>query len=286
METIPLAPAHGSSAVVVAHPGHEVRIHGWLERERPHVFILTDGSGHAGQPRIASTDRYLKKFGMRPARIYGRLTDREVYEAVLRRDFDLFVKLSEELAEALVADGVDCVVGDASEGYNTTHDICRLIIDTAVELTRRACGRAVASYDYPVVKRPDHCPEHLRTQAIWVHLDEVSFHRKLAAAFEFYPQLAKETQQALAGSGHASTIEHFKLNDDEHAATALSGLDMFRVECLRPISGAPPFEGDAPFYEQRGESKVADGLYRQVIRYREHIVPLTDALRENVERKV
>ncbi len=31
------------AASVVAHPGHEVRIHGWLERESPHVFILTDG---------------------------------------------------------------------------------------------------------------------------------------------------------------------------------------------------------------------------------------------------
>ncbi len=39
----------------------------WLERERPQVFILTDGSGRAGQPRIASTSRYLEKFDLRPA---------------------------------------------------------------------------------------------------------------------------------------------------------------------------------------------------------------------------
>src|SRR5207302_1404403 len=32
-----------TSALLVAHPGHELRVHGWLERERPLVFVLTDG---------------------------------------------------------------------------------------------------------------------------------------------------------------------------------------------------------------------------------------------------
>jgi hypothetical protein len=42
---------HDMAAVVVTHPGHEVRIHGWLERERSLVFVLTDGAGRAsGRP--------------------------------------------------------------------------------------------------------------------------------------------------------------------------------------------------------------------------------------------
>jgi len=275
-----------SAAVVVAHPGHEVRLHGWLERERPQVFILTDGSGRAGQPRIASTSRYLEKFGLRPARVYGRLTDLEVYAALLARDHGLLLSLCEELADAFVAGGVTRVVADASEGYNTTHDVCRLVADAAVELARRACGREVRSYDYPVVRRPDHCPEPRRAGAVWLHLDEETFGRKLSAAFEFYPELAAETREALGGRGHEAAVRHFDLHADEHAATDLSGLDMFRVECLRPVSaGDPPFDGEVPFYEQRGESKVAEGLYGRVIRYREHLAPLADALRRHVERK-
>ncbi|MCA1632583.1 MAG: hypothetical protein LC802_02420 [Acidobacteria bacterium] len=287
MQQTSQASGHVASAVVVAHPGHEVRIHGWLERERPSIFILTDGSGRVGEPRIASTSEYLKKFRMRPARIYGRLTDLEVYGAVLRRDFGLFVGLSEELAGALVAEGVGRVVGDASEGYNTTHDVCRLVLNAAVELARRAGGaREVESYDYPVVKRPDHCPEHLRALSLWLHLDEEAFQRKLAAAFEFYPQLAAETQEALSGRDLDGASRHFKLDGDEHAATDFRGLDVFRVECLRPVSAcAAPFEGESPYYERVGEGKVADGLYESVIRYREHLAPLADALRENVERK-
>ncbi|MDT7689595.1 MAG: hypothetical protein QOE46_2354 [Acidobacteriota bacterium] len=275
------------AAVVVAHPGHEVRIHGWLEQERPQVFVLTDGSGRAGQPRIASTAQYLKRFDMRPGCIFGRLTDMEVYRAVLARDFAPFVNLSEELAGALVRAGARLVAGDACEGYNTTHDIARLITNAAVEMTgRSASGGAIANYDFTVVNRPDHCPARLRASAVWLHLDNEAFARKLAAAFEFYPELAAETRDALAGRGDEATVEHFKLNGDEHAATDLSGMDMFRVECLRPIShGDAPFESAAPFYEQYGEGRVAEGLYERVIRYREHIRPLADALAENVERR-
>ena len=33
----------------VAHPGHELCVHGWLEIARPKVFVLTDGSGRSGR---------------------------------------------------------------------------------------------------------------------------------------------------------------------------------------------------------------------------------------------
>ena len=275
-----------TAAVIVAHPGHEVRIHGWLERERPLVFILTDGRGRVGQPRIASTTEYLKRFGMRQGCIYGRFTDAEIYRAVLRRDFGLFVGLSEELAGALVSSGVERVTGDASEGYNTTHDICRLLINAAVELAGRAGGRAIENFDFPIVNRPDQCPEHLRSRSVWLRLDDDAFKRKLSAAFEFYPELTAETRDALQGRGDQAVLDYFKL-DDEQSATGLSGLDMFRVECLRPVSAgdAAPFEGEVPFYEWHGENRVAAGLYDQVIRYREHLAPLAEALWANVARK-
>jgi hypothetical protein len=275
-----------TAAVVVAHPGHEARIHGWLERERPQVFVLTDGSGRAGEPRIAATAAYLKRFEMRPGCIFGRLTDAEVYRAVLARDFAPFVELCEELAGALVLAGARRVAGDASEGYNTTHDIARLITNAAVEMASRATGNRIANYDFTVVKRPDHCPTRLRPSAVWLHLDDEAFSRKIAAAFEFYPELAAETRDTLLGHEHEEIAERFKLNGDEHAATGLSGMDMFRVECLRPVSPSDaPFESCMPFYELCGERRVAAGLYEQVIRYREHIRPLADALAENVERR-
>jgi hypothetical protein len=275
-----------TAAVVVAHPGHEVRIHGWLERERPTVFVLTDGSGREGQPRIDSTREYLKRFGMRPGRVFARFTDAEVYRLVLARDFDPFLRLSEELAEAFVEAKVGRVAGDASEGYNTTHDIARLVTNAAVEMAGRASGHPVANYDFTLVKRPDHCPEPSRADAVWLRLDDEAFARKLGAAFEFYPELAAETRDTLRGGGDRVVVDYFKLDDDEHAATDLSGLDMFRVECLRPVKPDDrPFDSEKPYYERRGEERVAAGLYERVIRYREHMLPLAAALAEAVERK-
>jgi hypothetical protein len=77
------------------------------------------------------------------------------------------------------------------------------------------------------------------------------------------------------------------VNGDEHAGTKLQGLDMFRVECLRPAGlGEAPFEGQKPFYEVWREGKVKAGHYSQVIRYRDHLRPLEEALRENMEMKL
>ncbi|HST53001.1 MAG TPA: hypothetical protein VLJ61_13400 [Pyrinomonadaceae bacterium] len=276
-----------TSAIVVAHPGHEVRIHGFVERERPRVFVLTDGSGRMGSSRIDATARYLEKFGARRGTVFGRFADSEVYRRVLARDFDTFVSLAEELAESFASEGTGKVVGDATEGYNSTHDITRLVTNAAVEMASRARRATIANYDFPVVRRPDHCPAHLRERSVWLRLDDAALARKLAAAFEFFPELAAEVRDSMRGRGDQRVVEHFDLGCDEHAATDLSGLEMFRVECLRPVfRSEPPSDGRVPFYELQGEMRVAAGVYERVIRYREHLRPLADALAESVERKI
>ncbi len=73
----------GRAALVVAHPGHELRVHHWMERARPVVFVLTDGSGSAHSSRLASTTAVLEQAGARPGSIYGRLSDRDLYRALL-----------------------------------------------------------------------------------------------------------------------------------------------------------------------------------------------------------
>lgn len=268
-----------TAALVVAHPGHEARVHGWLERETPLVFVLTDGAGLEGRPRIGATTEYLKRFGIKHGRVFARFTDAEVYRLVLARDFGPFLRLSEELAEAFVEARVGRVAGDAAEGYTPSHDILRLVTNAAVELASRASGRAIANYDFTLVGRPDHCPEPLRARAVWLRLDDEAFARKLAAAFEFHPEIAAATRDELQGNGDETVADYFKLTGDEDAATDLSGLDMLRVECLRPVTRDDRrFDAERPFYERRGEEKMALGLYGEVIRYREHIRPLADAL--------
>lgn len=266
------------SALVVAHPGHQVRLHGWLEVARPHVFVLTDGSGHSGRPRLDATSRYLAGLGLRPGRVYGQHTDREMYRRLLDHDLGFFVGLADGLAEALSALRVRFVAGDAAEGYNSIHDVCRLVTDAAVEMLRRREGVEAASFDYPVINPPDDCPEELLGESVWLRLDEETFSRKLRAARDYYPELLEEVRASLVGGGDGPMRDYLSLT----GAGARGGIEAFRVECLRPVRAGRGGDSEKPFYELHGERQVRAGLYDHVIRYREHIAPVAERLRRHV----
>lgn len=268
MMSCSLAPAAQAStplsALVIAHPGHELRIYGWLERERPDVFILTDGSGHGGVSRVPSSARVLDRAGARPGPIFGRFSDRELYRLLLAGEVEIFARLTLELAGALAELGVTQVASDALEGYNPSHDLCRVVTDAAAALASRRTGQPIAVYDFPLEAPPDHCPEPLRSGAFRIELRGRDLERKLEAA-RGYPEMAFEVERNL----------------EAHGAGA------FAVECLRPVASLEETDSDLeslfpepPYYERYGERQVEEGHYESVLRFREHFLPIARALRE------
>ena len=303
------SPRSGRAALVVAHPSHELRIHGWLEQTRPYVCILTDGGGRSGEPRLSRTSEVLDRAGATRGKIYGRLTDLEVYAAILNGDSELFAGLVEELCEAFVAEQIEYVVGDAAEGYSVAHDICRTMIGAAVELAEKRYGHTVENFDFPVVGRPEESPSDA---AITLHLDDDAFARKINAALAYTPKLARDVEAALGGEPFQG-VRRFSEPQlagevDVEVSVSLLGalephpklkarladiiegvpLDVFRVECLRPVSNESGHDwtnGDPLFYELYGEKLVAAGRYQQVIRFREHMLPLARAIGATIERE-
>jgi hypothetical protein len=301
--------SQGRAALIVAHPSHELRVHGWLELVRPRVFIWTDGAGRSGESRLNWTTTILAQAGATPGGIYGRLSDRDVYAAVLERNYDGFINLIEELSAELLREQIEYVAGDAVEGHNVTHEVGRLMTGAAVEIASRRRGRAIGNYDFIVVGRPDDCPAGLRSKALRLHLNDDAFKRKLAAARSHHPKLAADVNAALSGEPF-SPVKRF--TEPELAAAAsgelgdfarlreypelaarildlLNGvnLESFREEYLRPVDNRAGTNGlpeAPPFYEAYGEKLVAAGHYQQVIRYREHLSPLAEALWNHVER--
>ena len=85
----------------VAHPGHELCVHGWLSGTQPKVFVLTDGSGHVKQSRLGSTSRVLAQVGAQRGSIYGRFTDAGLYELILRQEFQPLLRIVDEFADAI-----------------------------------------------------------------------------------------------------------------------------------------------------------------------------------------
>jgi hypothetical protein len=262
---VPLSPSprfdlpEGKAALVVAHPGHELRVHAWLEAARPLVFVLTDGSGHTGRGRLDSTSAVLERAGARRGVLYGRLTDRALYGALLAGEHVLFDALADELAEALGEAGVATVAGDAIEGFNPGHDACRLVLNAALERLAARGGPVVRNYEFPLDAPPDDGAPG--TGDLCLELDEAALERKLAAA-RGYPEMAYEVEKALARFGDRS----------------------FRVEVLRAVTyGLDVAEiaarfSDPPYYETYGEEQVAKGIYREVLRFRDHVAPLVRAL--------
>ena len=298
------------AALVVAHPSHELRVHGWLQQTRPYVCVLTDGGGRAGDARLPRTSEVLSRVGATQGTIYGRLADLEVYAAILDQDADLFAGLTEELARAFAEEKIDYVVGDAAEGYSVAHDICRIMIGAAVELAETRHDHKVKNFAFAVVGSPDDCANTLRHDAIWLRLDDEAFANKVKAALAYTPKLALDVQEALDGAPFQG-IRRFsepKLAgevDVEVSASMLQELDSrpelkarlrdiiegvpldaFRTECLRPVgnrAGADWANDEPQFYELYGEKLVAAGHYEKVIRYREHMLPLAEAMRKKLE---
>jgi hypothetical protein len=250
------SPLPNTTALVVAHPGHELRVYHWLEKHHPLYCCLTDGSGGGGgaTSRLSSTTRLLQTVGASVGPIYGRYPDTLVYRLLLDGCVGVFVALAEELAAALATANVDCVAGDAAEGFNPAHDVCRLIVDGAVELLRRRTGRAVRNFEFLLDGPPD--VDH--SESVVVRLDEAALERKLAAARD-YTEMRHEVDAALGRYGRQA----------------------FAMECLRPAATASPtfrFEQELPDYERYGEQRVKEGRYFEIIRYRDHVRPVAMAI--------
>lgn len=252
------------AALVIAHPGHELCIYGWLKLVRPRVFILTDGSGHSGSSRLSRTSGVLTGIGAEPGSFYGRFSDIAIYDALLNHQIDLFLDLARELAAQITSEKINCVVGDAREGYNPTHDVCRLVIDAAVEMARQTNGHEISNLQFSVTGRPNACPTGPQTQPICLNLDESMFEQKLVAARN-YPELRDELESLIRSHSEES----------------------FRNEYLYPVNdddnGVGPDLSDI-FYEKYGEARVKEGYYKQVIRYHEHVLPLALSLKQAAKK--
>lgn len=238
----------------VAHPGHELLLHGWISRNKPVVHVLTDGTGHSSG-RLASTAELLRGAGARAGAIFGRLSDREAYDMILERNTALLFSLVGELADDLERHQPSILVSDSAEGYNPVHDLCRLIAGAAIA----KAGVDTKQYEFAVVNHP----QALDAAAIVVELNDAEY--------------AVKMERARRQAGALIDIDDLL---KKH------GADAYRRETLHPVADwAAIDESATPLYERFGEERVAAHRYANVIRLREHMLPLRDALYAEVEKR-
>ncbi len=170
--------ASKKAALFIAHPGHVLRAYRWLEIAKPLVFVMDPDGSAPNRPasRLPSTTTVLENVGGCQGAIYGRWTDARVYEAILNKEVDrIRDRHVQEMADELVAQEIEYIAGDAAEGYQCTHELCRYMLNTAVALAEQKTGRKIPNYDFLLFGAPDTCPDALRDRAIRIDLDDAAF---------------------------------------------------------------------------------------------------------------
>jgi hypothetical protein len=242
------AAADARTLLLHAHPGHELRLFGWMERHKPTVFLMTDGSG-SGASRTSHSLHTTKSAGARPGGIFGLASDRKWYAAILSADLTMFETVIGALVDAAIADRATLIVSDAVDGYNPMHDLCE-VVAAAAAMRLRGRGQDVSHLVARAVAGGD--DENIVTE---IKLDSEALQRKQMAVVAYTP-LAEEVQSLLAEEPEALTREHLRRPTFKWGAHA------------------------SPSWEKVGASRVAASKYAQRIEYERHVRPLALALLE------
>jgi hypothetical protein len=261
------------SLLVISHPGHELRLYGWIDRVRPLICILTDGSGGDGAPRLDKTLHVLHALRAEIGPICGELSDRRIYEEILHHKHDLFDILCERLARLITARDIDIVVSDAAEGYNPTHDLCEVLVQAALAIANGKKNRPTRHYTFPLMGDPRQPPAdgygvQIASRATTCHTVELTpsqFKRKLETIRNYADSAGGKLREEVEDAFHAYGEHAFACEYLFDAPASKQALEL-------------SFAQAKPFYEIYGEKQVAAGRYPCVIRFREHLLPLMNRL--------
>jgi hypothetical protein len=238
--------ASGYPALIVAHPGHELQMFNWMEREHPHVFILSDGSGGAQSSRLDYSVATIRAAGATMIEGSGQRSDRQWYAAILAGDISAFAKTADAIAAAAVAAHAPLVVSDAADGYNPLHDLCQAIASAVV-------ARISRDAKPPTFLVSPATSSAMGTVSIEWKLDNEAARRKHRAVSAYAP-LAQEATLLLAEAPDALYTERF----------------------LVPTFDWP--ENWMPEWEAFGQRRVSEGRFAAPITYRNHVLPIAKAL--------
>src|SRR5262245_42393901 len=161
------------AALIVAHPGHELLLHHWLERAHPIVCALTDGSGSHAHDRSGRSRRIIESVGAQIGPVFGARTDRDWYRAILAGDRRLFDAAAARIVDVCRLQAVTQIVADPFELFNPMHDLCSCLAQRVA--TQLEGSSAVELLTYPIER-----PDMLRARpAYTIALDDKALRRKL-----------------------------------------------------------------------------------------------------------
>lgn len=235
----------GDTVLILAHPGHELLLHHWMERTRPRVYLLTDGSGGAKSSRVHFSAACVERAGATAGSVFGEASDKSWYRALADRDEGPFADVAERIIRDL-ATPASLVVCDPVEGFNPMHDM-------AAAVAACVCARTGSpSATYALVHRAGNVPA-IET----LTLGSEALQRK-REAIAGYTELAGETDSFAVHDQTSWDVEH-----------------LFATPSLLAWFGQLP---EHPDYERIGAERVASGRYQSALTSAGHVRPVVEAL--------
>lgn len=259
MTGIDLASGGVRRLIVTGHPNHELALLGFVQRARPDFLFLTDGGG---ETRMEESRGVLRSLGLLEGARFLAWPEERLYRGLLDRDVALFSSLVAEVRREIEERAPAQVICESVEFYNPLHDVTLPVVRASVR------GRPdVAVVEFPLIAQTSETPERYRVQrppdgrggdytVLRLSEDELSF--KLEAGARAYPTLRRQLGPLL----------------DTLAAEDLA--EEFFVPARGPLPAPGP--DTLPRYERRGRTLREQGRVDRVITYRDHFLPLVDAL--------
>jgi hypothetical protein len=251
------------TALVIAHPGHELRLYDWLHASRPDVHILTNGSrASTTRARREASAALISSSGGALRDVWQGVLDTELYACIIEQRHGPFLDWTQRLADDLVQREIDLVVTDAWQYYNIAHDLTHLMARVAAAEASARLGRKIDVLDCQVA------PAALAPTAPNVPLYCA---KRLSAA----------EAEAKRAASHLYPGVEIEVSDIEtHEAELAYTLERLFEPAPIALLRAPPTA--KPAYEVYGEARVASGLYKSVLRW-SNAATLIDTLCERYD---
>ncbi len=262
--------------MVFSHHPHEIFATGMLLEYRPDLLFLSHAHGYKKLEVQAKAG--LDAIGFQGTVQFLEVSERVAYERLLESDFEWFRSMRDQVVEWLLRVRPTAVFSDAFECYNPIHDLCSLMVDSALKTIKPNSGFVTPQrFEFPLafgakpgaIISASSDPEH-RVIAHELTDEQIFMKRKRCGL------LIRDVPP--------------DANVSDHPAKIVAGLhpDLFRREFFAPLPQdrnywtAPP-AGPWKTYDEHGRERVAAGRFARALTFAEHFAPMARSLFEASE---